>query len=88
MSTYYGTVKGNMVILPEGTQLAEGAAVEVRVLQQPGQSPATEADFKQRLIDLGLLGHSKMTVSVIPPQNRTPIEVEGQPLSQTIIEEQ
>ncbi len=87
MSTYYGVVKGNQVILPQDANLAEGTPVEVRVLPQSDQPPAAEADFKQRLIDLGLLAHPKVTSPAITLQNQTPLHVAGQPLSQSIIEE-
>lgn len=87
MSIYYGIVKDNQIILPADTQLAEGATVEVRILQQSDQQSPTEADFQQQLVDLGLLEHPKIASPTAPLQNQPPIKVEGQPLSQTIIAE-
>ncbi len=87
MSIYYGVVKGNQVILSEDANLAEGTPVEVRILPQPDQPLPTEADFKQRLIDLGLLAHPKVTPPAITLQNQTPLHIEGRSLSQSIIEE-
>jgi hypothetical protein len=35
MSVYRGVVKGHVVLLPEGADLADGAAVEVRPITPP-----------------------------------------------------
>ena len=53
----------------------------------PATSPLTEAEFKQRLLEAGLM------TSLPTPSDATarpawqPIEIEGEPLSETIIRE-
>lgn len=56
----------------------------------PGEAQA-EKRFKQKLVELGLLKEVK-TLSGVPragrwADDRTPIKVEGKPLSESIIEE-
>lgn len=46
-----------------------------------------EERFKEKLVELGLLGEIKIPACV-PEGDRTPIKVKGKPLSQSIIEEQ
>jgi hypothetical protein len=43
--------------------------------------------FKQSLLESGLLQEIKMPALFQPVRDRTPIQVEGKPLSQMIIEE-
>src|SRR5207253_8786215 len=38
MATYYGVVRDNRIVLPEGVRLEEGASVEVRVVTRNAQS--------------------------------------------------
>jgi hypothetical protein len=91
MSVYYGTIKGNMVVLPEGVNLTDGMIVEVRVIPpeiQSSQHVASEDLFKERLIELGLLRKvRKVTSPLIIDEERTPIRFKGKSLSQIIIEE-
>ena len=90
MSVYYGVVKsGNVVVLPEDIHLAEGATVEVRTWPEGEQPEQLQSEdmFKQRLVELGLLKEVKAPYRVSSIADRTPIQVEGKPLSQTIIEE-
>jgi hypothetical protein len=85
---YYGVVRGNTVELPDGEELADGTIVEVRVLPvqaDPSHDEAEEA-FKQRLLEKGLLSEIRRPI-LVPVGDRTPIEVEGTPLSEMIIEE-
>ncbi|MBI2875889.1 MAG: hypothetical protein HYY20_03305 [Candidatus Tectomicrobia bacterium] len=89
MPAYRGIVKDNVVVLPEGVHLDEGLIVEVRippVEANPSGPDHPEDRFKQRLVELGLLKEIKIP-SVVPGGDRTPIQVKGKPLSQTIIEE-
>jgi hypothetical protein len=91
MSVYYGVVKGgNVIVLPEEVHLTEGLEVEVRALspeEERSLQLQSEDLFKQRLAELGLLKEIKAPYLAIPTGDRTPINVEGKPLSQTIIEE-
>lgn len=88
METYHGTVKGNMIVLPEGVHLEEGAMVEVRILQVDDQAlmQSAEEAFKQRLLEKGLLKRIKTPSRVQPQGDHTPISIEGT-LSRAIIED-
>lgn len=47
-----------------------------------------EDEFKQRLLDKGIVIHIPLeNVELLPFENYVPIEIEGKPLSETIIEE-
>lgn len=89
MSIYYGTVKGNTVILPREVRLAEGLTVQVRVWHLPRPTTTTkmasEAQFQQKLLELGLLSGLKVPSSSL--KEATLISVAGKPLSELIIEE-
>jgi hypothetical protein len=54
--------------------------------EQPQQLPP-ENLFRRRLVISGLLTEIKTPSSVLPLADRTPIQVEGKPLSQAILEE-
>ena len=89
-SIYYGTVQGNMVVLPDDVHLREGERVEVHLLDPPAApaaSPAPDDILQRRLFERGLLREIKGPVPVPPPGDRTPVIVLGQPLSEQIIEE-
>lgn len=95
MSTYRGVVKGNTVVLPEDVDLAEGQYVEVRVIS-PGSHAGDgegveqidrEEEFLRHLVEVGRLAEIKRPGSTEPPGDRSPIEVAGKPLSETILEE-
>jgi hypothetical protein len=88
MSVYYGTVKGNTVVLPQEVRLTDGLTVQIRVWQLPRPviSQATsEAQFKQKLLELGLLSDFKTPSSAL--EEAKLIQVAGKPLSEMIIEE-
>jgi len=90
MLVYYGVVKDRVVVLPEGVDLIEGLEVEVRVRspKRPRlESVLPEDIFKQSLLESGLLQEIKTPALFQPSGDRTPIRVEGKPLSQMIIEE-
>lgn len=89
MPVYRGVVKDNVIVLPEGVHLDEGLIAEVRIPPVVAKQPWAahpEDRFKQRLAELGLLREIK-TPSGVSGGDRTPIQVKGKPLSQTIIEE-
>ncbi len=90
MSVYYGVVKGNAVMLPEGMHLAEGLVVEIRPLSprhKNSKQPPSEDLFKQRLLESTLLRGIKAPSSSLPQGDRAPIQVKGKPLSQMVLEE-
>lgn len=76
-------------------ELPDNAHVWIQVVPTAGEeTPAqaraepsrSENRFQLRLLELGLLREVKAR-SGVPEGNRTPIQVKGKPLSQTIIEE-
>lgn len=76
------------MVLPEDVQLDEGSLVEVRLPGHKRSKPArTEAEFKQRLLQSGLLREIKTPIPAPTTEDRRPIHVQGKSLSQTIIEE-
>lgn len=85
MQVYEGIVQDRVIVLPEGIQLEDGLRVEIRI-REPGQDPAEEL-FKQRLVEKGLIETIKRPSRGLPDQDRTPIEVKGQPLSEQVIED-
>ena len=89
-SIYQGVVKGNVVVLPEDVKLADGAAVEVRMTGIPTRSPEhsdLERVYRQRLLESGLVTDVKDPTYPLPTLDHAPVEVQGPPLSQTIVEE-
>jgi hypothetical protein len=51
-------------------------------------SPPTEEAFEQELVKLGILSEIPPPVTDFTPyQNRKPVEVQGKPLSEVILEE-
>jgi hypothetical protein len=89
MPVYYGTIRNRVVILPEGVQLVEGAQVEIRLPAKPMPPKPIESEesFKQRLLEVGLLKEVKAQYLIASTEDRTPIQVQGEPLSRTIIKE-
>ncbi|HKP52253.1 MAG TPA: hypothetical protein VJ183_06330 [Chloroflexia bacterium] len=90
MIVYPGTVKGNVIVLPEGVHLEDGTAVEVRALpaEQQQREQEMEDEFEQHLFEVGLLSEIKPPQPVtLPDGDRTPLKVPGKPLSQMVIED-
>lgn len=90
MTVYHGIVKGNLVVLPEGVHLEDGLRVEVKTLSQDDaltEEEQREEQFRERLVAIGLLRENKRVSRQSLEGDRTPIQVKGKPLSQTIIEE-
>ena len=79
-AAYYGTVRNNVVVLDEGSDLTDGTRVEVRVV-------APRDELERRLLASGLVRAIKRPPRALPEGDRTPIRVAGVPLSQAIIEE-
>jgi hypothetical protein len=90
MAVYRGVVKGNIVLLDEPVDLADGVVVEVRPMFPPPATPEErerEAAFSRRLLELGLIKSIPTWEPDPPGLDRTPIQIEGRPVSETIIEE-
>lgn len=88
MTIYQGVVKGNVVLLPEGVQLEEGAEVEVRLLptEYRDSEQSAEEGLKQELVRIGLLKRIRRPSGSLLDGDRTPIKIEGT-LSKAIIED-
>jgi predicted DNA-binding antitoxin AbrB/MazE fold protein len=67
--------------------LPDNVHVWIQIIPTHGEEAMAEENrFKLRLVELGLLQEIR-TPSEVPEGDRTPIQVEGKSLSQTIIEE-
>jgi hypothetical protein len=77
-----GIYDGQKVVLVEPVNLPPNTAVEV-IVAEPENS--AEQLYRQRLLKLGLIKERPAVPADTTPY--TPIEVDGLPLSQTIIEE-
>ena len=84
LQVYPGRSDGNTIRLPEGVSIPRGSKVEVRVYD-PAQG--NEDLFQQNLLQMGLLSELKSSSTPLPQEDREPISVDGQPLSEMIIEE-
>lgn len=83
--TYRGHVHNGRITLDEPVKLPEGAAVNIELLDQPrgGQVPSPEQD----LISRGLLRAVPQGKDLARFRAWLPAQIDGKPLSQTIIEE-
>ncbi len=90
MLVYDGVVRNQVVILPPEAQLADGVKVEVRIRPKRGRQIAeitAEEQFRHGLVAAGLLCEAKAPYEAGPIGDRTPVQVAGKPVSETIIEE-
>ena len=85
MQIYEGIVKDRVVLLPEDVHLDEGLRVEVRVSRAEQES--REETFKKRLVEAGLITRIRKPSWPLAEEDRIPIQVKGQPLSEQIVEE-
>lgn len=68
-------------------EIPDNTHVWIQVIPIPSdETQAREDRFKLQLLALGLLQGARERVD-LPEPDRTPIQVKGKPLSQTIIEE-
>ena len=83
MAIYRGIVKDNVVVLNGDARLSDGTAVDVYV------APSKRAVENELLRARGLLSDAAAAPEATLPEgiDRRPIEVQGQPLSETIIRE-
>jgi Arc/MetJ-type ribon-helix-helix transcriptional regulator len=66
--------------------MAEAARLLLRQ-QQPAKKPMTEAEFDQYLLDSGLLSRLPDTDADFDDPDDQPIDIMGEPLSETVIRE-
>jgi hypothetical protein len=90
MRTYQGIVRDNKVILPEDAHLREGSTVSVIVLDEAIDHEADEATreslVRQDLLAAGLVLDPHPAARP-PARERRLIDVQGNPLSQVVIDE-
>ena len=54
----------------------------------PPQAPLTEEELAQELLREGILDHVPPPITDLTPyQNRKPVDIQGEPLSETILKE-
>lgn len=88
--SYAGVVQNGVVPLPDDTPLADGTVVEIRVLipaGNPSEQLTPDSPLAHRLLASGLMSEIKPPLRSLPEGDRTPIQVEGESLSETIIRE-
>lgn len=83
--TATGVVKGNLIVLEGDCPLPDGARVRVSVIEGRTDLEEREQAFYERLEAEGLLTVPKTPLEQVR-QNK-PMEVQGKPLSEIIIEE-
>jgi len=73
---------------PEQQQQVREALDEQTSPTVPMDEASAEEEFKRRLVKAGLLREIKPPIKDLSPyRDRKPFEIEGKPLSETIIEE-
>ena len=77
-----GVYDGTRVILSEPLPLPPNSPVEVLILEP---SSGAESAYWQQLLDLGLV--KQVRPQPVEEQHFTPVQVDGAPISQTIVEE-
>ena len=90
MVVYRGVVKGRIVELIEPADLPDGSQVEVRPVFPLPATPeerAQEEAFSRHLLGVGMISRLPTREPDPPGTDRTPIQIEGGPLSEQIIEE-
>jgi hypothetical protein len=90
MSVYRGVVRGNVIVLRDDVRLADGTTVEVRIIRTaagPSQRSHSEDAFEQQLLESGLITEINAAPGLAPAGDRAPVEVQGRPLSEVIIDE-
>ena len=90
MKVYRGVVRGKQIVLTEPTDLADGTPVEVRValpLPPTPEERAREDAFLRHLLEIGMIHRIPPKLPDPPDLDRTPVPVEGRPVSETLIED-
>ena len=86
MKTFNGRVVKGQIQVDPSTPLPEGARVTI-TLQPENRVSDPEAALEEELIAEGLLSFSPTADGLADFLAYTPVEIQGQPLSQTIVEE-
>jgi hypothetical protein len=74
--------------LPELEKLRLHDMLEAWIEHPPGSPPPTEEEFEQEMLRKGILDHVPAPIEDTTEfDNYVPVEVEGKPVSETIIEE-
>ena len=63
------------------------AKTNVQIGKDTMSSSLDEQDFKRSLIEIGLLAPKQPRVPAASPKDRSPVHIQGKPLSETILEE-
>ena len=63
------------------------AAARTRAKAGPPRKKMTEAEFDQHLLKIGLMSHLPDTASDYDDPADVPVEIKGEPLSETVIRE-
>jgi hypothetical protein len=90
VTVYRGVVREGKVVLPDDIALPDGTPVEIREITPPppGRDEADRLDrLEQALRASGLVREFKRPPYPAETGDRTPIRVEGKPLSEMIIED-
>jgi len=90
MAVYRGVIKGSIVVLSGPVDLPDGAEVEVRPVAQADTSedePTQEDAFERHLLAMGLLKRLPAHAPDPPDLDRTPVELDGTPLSELLIQD-
>jgi hypothetical protein len=90
MAVYRGVVKNKAVVFEEPVDLADGVEVEVHIVDDDavsGGGQERETAFLQHLLAIGMIGSIPPRLPDPPGLDRTPLKVDGPPVSQTLIEE-
>ena len=90
MAVYRGVVKGNVVVLAEPADLADGSVVEVRLVNPPTDETdeeGREEAVEQPLLETGFISRIPTRAPDPPGTDRTAVQVMGRPISEVIIEE-
>lgn len=90
MTTIYrGVVKDRVVVLPEGVELPEDTMVEI-LAPSAGEETALPEDLtplERALLEAGLIREVKRPPRTLPTEDYEPIQVQGVPLSQAVLDE-
>jgi hypothetical protein len=66
---------------------AAKASRRAKAAPQPAKKPMTRAEFDQHLLEIGLLSQLPDTEADFDDPDDVPVEIKGEPLSETIIRE-
>ena len=66
---------------------AAKASKRSKTAPQPAKKPMTRAEFDQHLLEIGLLSRLPDTEADFDDPDDVPVEIKGEPLSETIIRE-